>query len=281
MLFRSVLSEDAEAGEQSYQQVLQTYINESDTLIHVVTSKDEIETTPMHPFYVIGRGFVPAGELEAGDKLKDSEGQETEVVDVWSEVLDEPVLVYNLEVEDSHTYYVGAGMVLVHNDCTLPVGTSKPGDSTDLSMDKGTGNYLATPATKNGTLNIGAGTKPIEGAYNIDINPQVIGVYAGNAADLSSIATNSQSKISMENPYKYNPLNSEVYRVLESGGTVNITGNMSNKYFNSVYKMTDVELKGAGYEIISRGAAANATTAYTTSGQPIKGTIMEIILRKH
>ena len=117
-----VLSEDVETGEQSYQQVLQTYINESDTLIHVVTGEDEIETTPMHPFYVIGRGFVPAGELAVGDKLKDSEGRETEVIDIWTEVLDEPVLVYNLEVEESHTYYVGAGMVLVHNDCTLPSG---------------------------------------------------------------------------------------------------------------------------------------------------------------
>lgn len=33
------------------------------------------------------------------------------------EQLDEPVKVYNLEIEDSHTYYVSADDVLVHNAC--------------------------------------------------------------------------------------------------------------------------------------------------------------------
>ena len=31
------------------------------------------------------------------------------------EILDEPVLVYNLEVEDFHSYFVGCVPVLVHN----------------------------------------------------------------------------------------------------------------------------------------------------------------------
>lgn len=43
---------------------------------------------------------------------------ETEIVeDVQIENLDEAVKVYNLEIEDSHTYYVSVDEVLVHNVC--------------------------------------------------------------------------------------------------------------------------------------------------------------------
>ncbi|MDL2302656.1 hypothetical protein LJC58_09965 [Lachnospiraceae bacterium OttesenSCG-928-D06] len=84
----------------------------------------------------------------------------------------------------------------------------------------------------------------------------------------------------MENPYGYDPLNPEVSRVLESGGTVEITGGMSNKYFNRIYNMSDADLQGAGYDVISRRAASNVTPACTTSGEPIKSNIMEIILQK-
>ena len=48
--------------------------------------------------------------------------------------------------------------------------------------------YLLEPAKENGMLNIGAGKKTIEGAYNIDYknaNPQ-IGVHQGDATDLSN-----------------------------------------------------------------------------------------------
>ena len=33
-------------------------------------------------------------------------------------MLETPVKVYNFEVEDFHTYYVGESSVLVHNDCS-------------------------------------------------------------------------------------------------------------------------------------------------------------------
>lgn len=36
---------------------------------------------------------------------------------VQHEILETPVTVYNFEVEDFHTYYVGNNAVLVHNKC--------------------------------------------------------------------------------------------------------------------------------------------------------------------
>jgi len=97
-------------------------VNESDVLIHVFTGQEEIETTPEHPFWVEGKGFVKAGELKSGDRLRVSDGSSKEVTDVTQEELEEPVQVYNFEVEDWHTYYVSEAGVLVHNDCTAKPG---------------------------------------------------------------------------------------------------------------------------------------------------------------
>jgi RHS repeat-associated protein len=96
--------------------------------------------------------------------------------------------------------------------------------------------YLSEPALEDGVLSIGAGKKPIEGAYNIDTNPTVEGVYMGDATDLSGIASGSQKTIIIENPYGYDPLNPEILRVLEANGTIEITGARSNKYVNKTPK---------------------------------------------
>ena len=42
-------------------------------------------------------------------------GDEVEVTDLELEKLAEPITVFNLEVEDFHTYFVGEYGVLVHN----------------------------------------------------------------------------------------------------------------------------------------------------------------------
>ena len=98
-----------------------------------------------------------------------------------------------------------------------------------------TENFLSKPAKADGSLNIGAGTNPIEGYYNIDIDPKVPGVHAGNATDLSGIKSGSQSHINMDNPYGYDPLNSEILRVLADNGQITLTGSaLANKYIKKI-----------------------------------------------
>ena len=152
-------------------------------------------------------------------------------------------------------------------------------EGTGKVVEGGTG-FLSKPATSNGTLNIGAGSKPISGAYNIDINPSATGVYAGDAANLSGIVSGSQSRIVIQNPYNFNALNSEISRVLKKGGTIEISGGMSNKWFNSIYKMSESELNSLGYSTVSRGQATSAGTGFTIQGEAIKSNIMEIVLKK-
>ena len=96
---------------------MQTFINESDELIHIHVNKEEIVATPLHPFYVIEKGWIGAVDLRAGDILVLQNGEYVIVELVQHEILEAPIAVYNFEVEDFHTYYVGESSVLVHNMC--------------------------------------------------------------------------------------------------------------------------------------------------------------------
>ena len=86
-------------------------------MIQVHVNGETISATPSHPFYVYKFGWTLAGSLKAGDVLVLSNGELVTVEWVQHEILESPIKVYNFEVEDFHTYFVGKSSVLVHNDC--------------------------------------------------------------------------------------------------------------------------------------------------------------------
>ena len=112
----AILAYNPETGETELKEVLNVWVKETDEILHVSTSDGEtIDTTTNHPFYVEDKGWVAAGDLEIGDTLVTADGDTVEIADIEIEKLAEPILVYNLEVEDFHTYFVGEYGVLVHN----------------------------------------------------------------------------------------------------------------------------------------------------------------------
>lgn len=113
--------------------------HETDVLVRLTVRGEEINTTPTHPLYCSGK-WVEAGTLEPGDKIMLFKGIEETVTAVdyiiasdEEDQLDlgfgqaspkngiyEPSLsgkfkVYNFEIEDFETFYVGKSKVLVHN----------------------------------------------------------------------------------------------------------------------------------------------------------------------
>ncbi|RAO32235.1 hypothetical protein PSN13_03927 [Micromonospora saelicesensis] len=79
-------------------------------------STADIVATDGHPFWVADEDrWIEAGQLLVGDQVATPDGQTLTVVGTrhWTQ----SVAVYNLTVEDIHTYYVvaGASPVLVHN----------------------------------------------------------------------------------------------------------------------------------------------------------------------
>lgn len=71
--------------------------------------------TANHPFWSVDRrAFVPAGELQVGERLDTASGA-MRVASITPRAGDEPV--YNLEVHREHVYQVTMAGVLVHNNC--------------------------------------------------------------------------------------------------------------------------------------------------------------------
>ena len=112
-----VWSEDPETGEKALKEVIQTFVNETDELVHVYVDGEKITATPEHPFYVPKKGWVGAIDLRAGDILVLQSGEYVIVELIQHEILENPIKVYNFEVEDFHTYYVGRSSILAHNAC--------------------------------------------------------------------------------------------------------------------------------------------------------------------
>ena len=112
-----VWATNPETGETALKEVVQTFRNEANELVHVTVNGEEIICTPTHPFYVPVKGWTVACELRAGDRLQLVNGEYVVIEQVQHEILETPVTVYNFEVADFHTYYVGDTGVLVHNKC--------------------------------------------------------------------------------------------------------------------------------------------------------------------
>ena len=112
-----VWATDPVTGETALKSVVQTFVNQTNELVHVTVNGETITCTNEHPFYSPQRGWLAACRLRAGDVLVMLNGEYVVVEWVQHELLESPVTVYNFEVEGFHTYYVGDTEVLVHNDC--------------------------------------------------------------------------------------------------------------------------------------------------------------------
>ena len=125
-----VISTNPDTLETAEKTVLETYVRQVDKLVYLTINGEEIVTTDNHPFYVQGRGFIDAGNLLVGDKLISVNGEDLLIEDYRIELTEEPVSVYNFQVEDYHTYFVGECCVWVHNKNCPPHmnedGTLKP-----------------------------------------------------------------------------------------------------------------------------------------------------------
>jgi len=75
-------------------------------IMHLHVGGQVIKTTPEHPFYVQGKGWLQANELAIGDLLSSHDGRWLPVEDLLD--TGEYERVYNLRVSEYHTYFVGS-----------------------------------------------------------------------------------------------------------------------------------------------------------------------------
>ena len=98
-----VWSWDENTGTTALEKVVETYVNKTDELIHVLVNGEDIICTPAHPFYSPVKGWTEAVDLRAGDILVFVNGEHVIVEKIQHEILESPINVYNFQVEDYHT----------------------------------------------------------------------------------------------------------------------------------------------------------------------------------
>ncbi len=102
-------------GETAEKRVVSTTVNKVDRLIELDIDGEIIQCTETHPFQVKGKGWVDACNLNPGDIVYTKDWNTATVKSINLLEFDEPVKVFNFEVEDCHTYFVGELSILVHN----------------------------------------------------------------------------------------------------------------------------------------------------------------------
>ncbi len=102
--------------EVSYKPVTELFAHDVELIFDVeIDNKEKLQTTWNHPFWVVEKQtWVEVKDLEVGDTVLLNGGNVTNITNITSyNVL--PTPVYNFEVADNHTYFVGKNGVLVHN----------------------------------------------------------------------------------------------------------------------------------------------------------------------
>lgn len=110
-----------EEQEYSYRRVTQTFITDHQPLSKLIVcnlvsgSKETIWVTANHPIYNSNRGWTSVADIKVGDVLENYMFGNLLVFRIYHDV--DIGKVYNFEVDEFHTYYVGEQGVWVHNHC--------------------------------------------------------------------------------------------------------------------------------------------------------------------
>jgi uncharacterized protein YdaU (DUF1376 family) len=113
-----ILSRDDETGEEAYRPIAAVMVTEDRPVLALALENsmgavETIEATQPHPFFVEGRGWLAASELRTDDRIVSSGGGTLRVASTTG--IQRRATVYNFEVEDFHTYFVGQSAAWVHN----------------------------------------------------------------------------------------------------------------------------------------------------------------------
>lgn len=119
-----VLSQDAKTGALGYQPILVVHRNPPSKTFAVRLGDEMIVSSPFHRFWRAGKGWAMARELKEGDTIRTLDG----LVQVKAIADGSVQKVYNLDVGETASFFVGIAGALVH-DNTLPSPVLQPFDA--------------------------------------------------------------------------------------------------------------------------------------------------------
>jgi len=114
----TVLAYNAQTQTTEPDPIAHVWVNHDPVVEYLTIAGERLETTPEHPFFVLLRGWVPAGDLHPGDQVRRADGRFGSVQQVIRE--QRTAVMYNLTIANAHTFFVGEAGWLVHNTCDSP-----------------------------------------------------------------------------------------------------------------------------------------------------------------
>ncbi|MEI6046708.1 MAG: polymorphic toxin-type HINT domain-containing protein, partial [Chloroflexota bacterium] len=123
-----VLAFDETSGTTGNYVVQAVLINDDPEIEYLRIDGEWLETTPEHPFYTEEQGWIAAGDLWQGAHIRKADGSYGQVQTV--EIVQKHKQMYNLTVEQAHTFFVGERQWLVHNTCA-----TRTASTTDIFQD--------------------------------------------------------------------------------------------------------------------------------------------------
>ncbi|GAC1335097.1 MAG: hypothetical protein NVSMB14_02400 [Isosphaeraceae bacterium] len=119
-----VLSQDPRTGSLGYQPIVAVYHNPPNKTLRITLADEEVVATGIHRFWKAGKGWVMARDLKTGDAIR-TLGGISRVVSI-EVAAKQPV--FNLEIAEGHSFFVGKRGLLVH-DNSLGQPTPEPFDA--------------------------------------------------------------------------------------------------------------------------------------------------------
>lgn len=120
-----VWASDPETGANRAEPVLAPFAHDTGHLMDVAfTGGGSLTSTPQHQVYTVQHGWIFVSELHPGDLLQSADGTTRAVTGITDRVSIAPERVYDLTVDELHTFYVRtsgarAQDLLVHNCLNL------------------------------------------------------------------------------------------------------------------------------------------------------------------
>jgi hypothetical protein len=134
-------------GECQLEKVVSTHVRQVDGEVIIRTADETITATPSHPFRVENRGWVQARDLQPGDRLISLNGGTERVTQ--NTTTNAVALVYNFEVVNAHTYFVGEQRILVHNACAWAKRSATISDEPGIYVIRGSNGERYVGSAKN------------------------------------------------------------------------------------------------------------------------------------
>ncbi len=110
-----IYSRNEKTKETGLKKVTKIFKSVANTIHKIwLDGKERIKTTAYHPIFVKGKGWVNAINLQEGNEIETMEGA-AQITRIEKTRHEDPVDVYNLQVEEWETYFVSESQAFVHN----------------------------------------------------------------------------------------------------------------------------------------------------------------------